>query len=152
MFDKIWPIYLVDCAMANWHVTDILSPVTIAAASHMLQWWPIELLQVSGVAHEWWWRVVEARVQTCRCLPALGFHVEFFCRCVNNGVLLVVQAWCRGNPLFYWSVNEAPSMVVELATCCNQNYDKTTNQKRKRVLKKDLGVATIVILENNGKP
>jgi len=33
----------------------------------------------------------------------------------EHGVLAVVQVWCRGNPLFCWSVNEVPSMVVELA-------------------------------------
>jgi len=36
--------------------------------------------------------------------------------------------------------------------CRNRDRDGTTNQKRKRVWKKRFGVATIVILENYGKP
>ena len=37
--------------------------------------------------------------------------------------------------------------------CRNRNRDGTTNQKKKTGFKKrDLGVATIVILENYGKP
>ena len=44
------------------------------------------------------------------------------------------------------------SVPSGVAICRNRDRDGTTNQKRKRVLKKDLGVATIVILENYGKP
>jgi len=41
---------------------------------------------------------------------------------------------------------------MQFAICRNHNRDGTTNQKRKRVFKKRFGVATIVILENYGKP
>ena len=43
------------------------------------------------------------------------------------------------------------SIPSGVAICRNRNRDGTTNQKTKR-LKKIFGVATIVIMENYGKP
>jgi len=41
--------------------------------------------------------------------------------------------------------------IFYMFMCRNQNRDEKANQKRNG-FKKDLGVATIVILENYGKP
>jgi len=41
---------------------------------------------------------------------------------------------------------------LEKQLCRNRNRDGTTNQKKKTRFEKRFGVATIIILENYGKP